>query len=60
MTKERDELETDFTKDSKSCQPPCTEQFFTQRPKQLNDYFSINQSFFSALTNISFQRFVPA
>ena len=26
-TKERDELETDFTKDSKSCQPPCTEQF---------------------------------
>ena len=25
--KERDELETDFTKDSKFCQPPCTEQF---------------------------------
>ena len=38
MTKERDELDTDFTKDSKSCQPPCTEQFFTLRSKQLNDY----------------------
>ena len=36
-TKERDELETDFTRDSKSCQPPCTEQFPILRPKQLND-----------------------
>ena len=36
-TKERDELETDFTKDSKSCQPPCTEQFPMLRPKQLKD-----------------------
>ena len=36
-TKERDELKTDFTKDSKSCQPPCTEQFPILRPKQLND-----------------------
>ena len=36
-TKERDELETDFTKDSKSCQPPCTEQFPILRSKQLSD-----------------------
>ena len=36
-TKERDELETDFTKDSKSCQPPSTEQFPILRSKQLND-----------------------
>ena len=36
-TKERDELETDFTRDSKSCQPPCIEQFPILRPKQLND-----------------------
>ena len=36
-TKERDELETDFTKDSKSCQPPCTEQFPILRSKNLND-----------------------
>ena len=36
-TSERDELETDFTKDSKSCQPPCTEQFPILRSKQLND-----------------------
>ena len=36
-TKERDDLETDFTNDSKSCQPPCTEQFPTLRSKQLND-----------------------
>ena len=27
-TKERDELETGFTRDSESCQPPCAEQFF--------------------------------
>ena len=26
-TNEKNELETDFTKDSKSCQPPCKEQF---------------------------------
>ena len=42
-TKERDELETDFTRDYKSCQPPCTEQFPILRPKQLNgdliDYY---------------------
>ena len=31
-TKERNELETDFTRDSKSCQPPCTEQFPILRP----------------------------
>ena len=36
-TKERDELETDFTRDSKSFQPPCTEQFPILRPKKLND-----------------------
>ena len=36
-TKERDELEIDFTRDSKSCQLPCTEQFPILRPKQLND-----------------------
>ena len=36
-TKKRDELETDFTKDSKSCQPPCTEQFPTLTSKQLNE-----------------------
>ena len=35
--KEPDELETDCTRDSKSCQPPCTEQFPILRPKQLND-----------------------
>ena len=35
--KERDELETDFTRDSKSCQPPCTEPFPILRSKQLND-----------------------
>ena len=34
---EQDELETDFTRDSKSCQPPCNEQFPILRPKQLND-----------------------
>ena len=36
-TKEQDELETDFTRESKSCQPPCTEHFPILRPKQLND-----------------------
>ena len=36
-TNERDELETDFTRDSKTCQPPCAEQFPTLRSKQLND-----------------------
>ena len=36
-TKERNELETDFTRDSKSCQAPCTEQFPILRPQQLND-----------------------
>ena len=36
-TKERDELETDFTRDSKSCQQPCSEQFPILRSKQLND-----------------------
>ena len=36
-SKERDELVTDFTRDSKSCQPPCTEQIPTLRSKQLND-----------------------
>ena len=30
-------METDFTKDSKSCQPPCTEQLPILRTKQLND-----------------------
>ena len=33
---ERD-LETDFTKDSKSCQPSCDEQFPILRKKELND-----------------------
>ena len=36
-TKERDELETDFTKDSISCQPPCTKHFPILIPKQLSD-----------------------
>ena len=36
-TKERNELETDFTRDSKSCQPPCTEKLPTLRPKKLKD-----------------------
>ena len=36
-TKKRDELETDFTRDSKSCQPPCIKQFPILRSKQLND-----------------------
>ena len=36
-TKEQNELETDFTRDSKSCQPPCTEKLPTLRPKKLED-----------------------
>ena len=36
-TEERDEPETGFTRDSKSCQHPCTKQFLILRPKQLND-----------------------
>ena len=40
--KERDELETDFTRDSNFCQPPCTEQFLILRPKQLKKYLSDN------------------
>ena len=36
-TKERDEPGTDFTGDSKSCQPSCTEHFPILRSKQLND-----------------------
>ena len=36
-TEEQDELDTHFTRGSKSCQPPCTEQFSILRPKQLND-----------------------
>ena len=47
-TKEQDELETDFTKDSKSCQPPCIEQLPILRSKQLNvdliDYYLQYQS----------------
>ena len=46
--KEQDELETDFTRGSKSCQPRCREQFPTLRPKQMNDdlidYYLQNQS----------------
>ena len=46
-TNERDELETDFNRDSKSCQPRCTEQFPILRPEQLDNdlvdyYLSIN------------------
>ena len=33
------DLETDFTKDSKSCQPPCDEQFPVLREKDLNNRF---------------------
>ena len=36
-TNEKNELETDFTKDSKSCQPPCKEQFPILRPKEQNN-----------------------
>ena len=32
-----EELETDFAKDAKSCQPPCTEQFVELRTKEDND-----------------------
>ena len=47
-TKKRDELQTDFSRDSKSCQPPCSEQFRILRPKETNndliDYYLQNQS----------------
>ena len=33
------DLETDFTRDSKSCQPPCDEQFPVLRKKDLNNRF---------------------
>ena len=36
-TREWDELETEFTRDSKSYQPPCTEQFPILRLKHPND-----------------------
>ena len=36
LTREEDKPETDFTRDSKSCQPPCTERFPILRWKQLN------------------------
>ena len=36
-TIEKNELETDFTKDSKSCQPPSMKQFPILRPKELNN-----------------------
>ena len=36
-TNEKNELETDYTKDSKSCQPPCKEQVLILRPKKLNN-----------------------
>ena len=36
-TREKNELETVFTRDSKSRQPPCNEQFPIRRPKQRND-----------------------
>ena len=36
-TNEKDELETDSNKDSKSCHPPCKEQFLILRPKELNN-----------------------
>ena len=36
-TKERDELETDFTGGLKSCHPPCTEQYPVFRPKNFTD-----------------------
>ena len=32
-----EELETDFAKDAKCCQPPCTEQFVELRTKEDND-----------------------
>ena len=47
-TEKRDELETGITRDSKSCHPPCTEQFSILRPKQINDnlifYYLQNES----------------
>ena len=36
-TNEKNELETDLTKDSKSCQPPCKEQSPILRPKEQNN-----------------------
>ena len=36
-TREKDELEADFTRDSKASQPPCTEKFPFLRSKQLID-----------------------
>ena len=36
-TKERDEVETGFNRDSKSCQLFCTEHFPILKPKHLND-----------------------
>ena len=36
-TKEKEELKTDLRNDSKSCKPPCTEQFLILRSKQPND-----------------------
>ena len=44
----KDELETDLTRDSKFCQPPCSEQFPVLTPRQLNedliDYYLQYQS----------------
>ena len=34
---DKKDLETDFTKDAKSCQPPCNEQFPIVREKDLNN-----------------------
>ena len=36
------DLETDFTKDTKSCQPPCDEQFPILREKELKNWFIDN------------------
>ena len=36
-TREPEELEIYFTRDSKPSQPPCSEQFPTLKPKQFND-----------------------
>ena len=45
---DKKDLETDFTKESKSCQPPCDEQFPVLREKDLNnrlvEHFLQNQS----------------
>ena len=43
-TKERDELETDFTKDSKSCQPPCTEQFPCDQNNSMTTWSTITSN----------------